>query len=162
MLVKHTLEPVYNNNSKILILGSIPSVKSREYNFYYAHKQNRFWKVLEIIFNEKILDNIEYKKEFLYKHNIALFDVIKSCEIIGSKDSTIKNVKANNINKIIKNSNIKTIFTTGKKSYNLYMKYCYKNTKILPIYLPSTSPANIGNYSLEDLVNEYKIILDYI
>ena len=162
MLVKHTLEPVYNNNSKILILGSIPSVKSREYNFYYAHKQNRFWKVLEIIFNEKILDNIEYKKEFLYKHNIALFDVIKSCEIIGSKDSTIKNVRANNINKIIKNSNIKTIFTTGKKSYNLYMKYCYKNTKILPIYLPSTSPANIGNYSLEDLVNEYKVILDYI
>ena len=162
MLVKHTLEPVYNNNSKILILGSIPSVKSREYNFYYAHKQNRFWKVLEIIFNEKILDNIEYKKEFLYRHNIALFDVIKSCEIIGSKDSTIRNVKANNINKIIKNSNIKTIFTTGKKSYNLYMKYCYKNTKILPIYLPSTSPANIGNYSLEDLVNEYKVILDYI
>ena len=162
MLVKHTLEPVYNNNSKILILGSIPSVKSREYNFYYAHKQNRFWKVLEIIFNEKILDNIEYKKEFLYKHNIALFDVIKSCEIIGSKDSTIRNVKANNINKIIKNSNIKTIFTTGKKSYNLYIKYCYKNTKILPIYLPSTSPANIGNYSLEDLVNKYKVILDYI
>ena len=102
MIVTHPFEPVYNNESKILILGSFPSVKSREINFYYGHPQNRFWKILENIFNEKIENNKEIKKEFLLKHHIALWDTIKSCQITSSSDSSIKKATPNNIDKINK------------------------------------------------------------
>lgn len=160
--VHHELNPVYNSESKILILGSIPSPKSREIGFYYSHPQNKFWKVLSAIFNTKIPDDINSKREFLLNNHIALWDVIDSCDIIGASDSSIKNIKVNDINRILKNSNIKTIFTTGKKADNLYMKYCYPKTKIKSIYLPSTSPANCANYTFEDLVEKYKVILNKI
>lgn len=160
--VNHELEPIYNKDSKILILGSIPSPKSREYGFYYAHPQNKFWKVLSEIFNIEIKNDNDFKKEFLLKNKIALWDVIASCDIKGASDTSIKNVKVNDINKLIRNSKIDTIFTTGKRANDLYMKYCYCNTKIESIYLPSTSPANCANFSFEDLVSKYKIILKYL
>ena len=160
--VVHELSPVYNSKSKILILGSIPSPKSRENGFYYGHPQNKFWKVLSKIFNMEIPDSNEFKKQFLLNQKIALWDVVSSCEIIGASDTSIKNVKVNNINEIINNSKVNTIFTTGKKADNLYMKYCYPNTNIKSIYLPSTSPANCANYTFEDLTEQYKIILKFL
>ena len=152
--VEHTFGPVYDSESRILILGSFPSVKSREISFYYGHPQNRFWKLLSLLFNEDIKD----KKSFLLKHHIALFDVIESCDIIGSSDSSIRNVKPNDLNIILNNSKIETIYLNGSKAYELYNKYCKDSYDIEAIKLPSTSPANAA-YSLNDLYNEWKIIL---
>lgn len=159
MIVTHPFEPVYNNESKILILGSFPSVKSREINFYYGHPQNRFWKILENIFNEKIENNKEIKKEFLLKHHIALWDTIKSCQITASSDSSIKNATTNDIEKIILNSNILAIFCNGNTSYKIFLKF-YKNKINIPIIcLPSSSPAN-AKYSLDKLTNIWKIEIE--
>lgn len=158
MSVKHTLKPIYDKNSKVLILGSLPSVKSREVGFYYGHPKNRFWKTLEKVFNEQIGNSKEEKEEFLLIHHIALFDVIKECEISSSSDSSIKNVTPNNLNPILKKSQIKTIFTTGAKAHQLYKKYIYPKTKIEDIPLPSTSPANCKKGIEELLVKEYKNI----
>ncbi|MCI8548366.1 MAG: DNA-deoxyinosine glycosylase [Bacilli bacterium] len=153
--VKHELEPIYNKESKILILGSIPSVKSREKKFYYAHPQNKFWRILSDVYKEEKLETIEEKKLFLQKYNIALWDIIKSCTQENSSDSSIKNVKPNNIKDIVKKTNITKIFTTGKTAYNLYNKYIYPKIKIKAIYLPSTSPAN-ASIKYEELLNIYK------
>ena len=155
MKVKHTIKPIYNKFSKILILGSIPSTISRETNFYYAHKTNRFWPILSILFNTELKTNTD-KENFLLNNNIAIFDMIKECDINGSSDSSVKNIKVNNLIPIIKKSNIKYIFCTGKLSYNLYQKY-YKDLNLECFYLPSPSSAN-ATYSLEKLLNEYKII----
>ncbi len=156
-IVKHPFEPVYNSNSKILFLGSIASVKSREIGYPYASPQNRFWKLMKIIFNEEFGDY----KQFLLSKNIALWDVIKSCEITGSSDSSIKNVVVNEIWDVIDNSNIKYVFANGKKAFDLYNKYVYPKTGIKAISLSSTSPSN-ATRSLDDLVEEYKIILNYL
>ena len=153
----HPFEPIYDKNSKILFVGSIASIKSRELGFPYASPNNRFWKVLEILFNEKITDY----KTFLLKHNIALWDTIKSCNITGSSDASIKNIKVNEIWKITENSNIKAVFTNGRRAFEVYQKYIYPKTKIPATYLPSTSPAHASK-KLEDLVEDYKIILDYL
>lgn len=153
----HTINPIFNSESKVLILGSFPSVKSRKENFYYAHPQNKFWKIMECLFNEKISD----KKQFLLDKKIALWDTIKECTIEGSSDSSIKDVIPNDINYILSNSNIKCIFTVGNKSYELYNKYIYSNTNIKVFKLSSPSPAN-ASMSLEKLVNEYKVILEYL
>lgn len=142
MQIKHTLDPIYDKNSKVLILGSIPSIKSREKGFYYAHPQNRFWKTLSQVYEEEIGQTKEEKITFLKKHNIALFDVLQSCDISASSDNSIKNPIPNDLTPILKNSNIKTILTTGLKAYSLYQKYCYPKTKIKAHLLPSTSPAN--------------------
>lgn len=152
-MVKHTLKPIYNRNSKVLILGTMPSVKSRELGMYYAHPQNRFWPVLKKVFNIEIID----KENFLLEHSIALWDVIASCEIKGSSDNSIKNVIPNDVLSLIKKTEIKHIFTTGKIAYNLYNKYLYELTKIEAICLPSPSSAN-AKVNLEDLVKEYNII----
>ena len=155
MIVKHTLKPIYNKYSKILILGSMPSITSRNNNFYYSHKQNRFWPIINILFNVN-LNTTEEKQEFLLKNNIALFDMIKECVITNSSDSSIKNIKIHNIKKIINNSSIKYIFCEGNLAYNLNKKY-YNNLNIEYFYLPSTSSAN-ASYSLDKLVSIYKII----
>ena len=155
--IYHTFDVYYNYDSEILILGSIPSVKSREKGFYYMHPQNRFWRVLECVYNVSIGDSIESKKEFLKKNKIALWDVCGSCEIYGSSDSSIKNIKVNDISSVINKSNIKKIFTTGKKAYELYNKYCLKNVGIKAINLFSTSPANC-RISFEELVENYQVI----
>ena len=157
MRVEHTLKPIYDKNSKLLLLGSMPSIKSRENMMYYSHPQNRFWKILSIIFNEEIVD----KKEFILRHNLALWDTIESCDINGSSDSSIKNVVPNDINMLVKNSNVKYIFTIGRKSDMLYRKYILNKVGIEPILLSSTSPANASK-KLEDLVDEFRIILKFL
>lgn len=158
MKINHTIEPIYDKNSKVLILGSIPSIKSREIGFYYSHPKNRFWKILGKIYNEEIGESKDNKIKFLKKHHIALFDVLKSCDISASSDSTIKNPVPNSLMPIIKEANIKAIFTTGKKAYELYSKYCYKDTNIKAIPLPSTSPANCKKGIEEKLVSSYSQI----
>lgn len=147
----HPLKPIYNKDSEILILGSFPSIKSREAMFYYAHPQNRFWKILENIYQEEIND----KTEFLLKHHIALWDVIKECEINQSSDNSIKNVQVNNLDEIINKTKIKKILLNGKTAYKLYIKYLKNNIDIDAFSLPSTSPAN-AVYSLTDLIEIYK------
>lgn len=159
--VKHEIPPIYDKNSKILVLGSFPSVKSRESQFFYHHPQNRFWKVLSSVVGVDTPTSIEEKKKFLLDNNIALWDVIASCDIEGSSDSSIKNVVTNDLDKIIENCNIKQIFCNGGKSYELYRKYCEKDTNLKAIKLPSTSPAN-ARFSLEKLIAEWNIILNYI
>ena len=152
----HNIDPIYDNDSRILILGSFPSVKSREIQFFYGHSQNRFWKIMEILYDTH-LNSIEDKKDFLHKHHIALWDVIQSCEIRGSSDAFITNVVVNDISKIIEASHIESIYTNGGKAYQLYNKYIYKDTLMKAISLPSTSPAN-ARYSLDDLIQSWKII----
>lgn len=154
----HNIKPIYNNESKILILGSFPSVKSREAQFFYHHPQNRFWKLLSTLYQYPTLQTIEEKKQFLITNKIAIWDVIQSCTIKGSSDSTIENVIVNDIPYILKHSNIKKIYTNGKKAHQLYQKYCLPKTHKEDIYLPSTSPAN-AQYSFERLLDEWKIIL---
>ena len=161
MRVSHTFGPIYDKNSRVLILGSIPSVKSREIGFYYAHPRNRFWKVLEEIYGEKIGESILEKIDFLKEHYIALFDVLESCDISSSSDSSIKNPTVNDLSIILREANIKAIFTTGQKAYSLYKKYCYPNTKIEAIALSSTSSANCARGIYEKLIKEYKKIRDY-
>lgn len=161
MKVNHELKPVFDKNSQILILGSIPSVKSRELGFYYGHPRNRFWSVLAEVFQEELPLTVNAKKNFLKKHTIALWDVLASCDINGSSDSSIRNPVPNNINYLLKQTKIKTIFVTGKTALKLYNKLCYKSTKIPCIYLPSTSPANAG-IKYDELLNHYKVILNYL
>lgn len=161
MQVSHPLQPIYDKNSKVLILGTMPSIKSRENGFYYAHPKNRFWSTLSKVYGEKIGDTKEEKIEFLLNHKIALFDVLKSCEISSSSDNTIKNPIPNDLTKILDNSSVSTIFTTGKKAYDLYMKYIYPTTNIKAILLPSTSPANCKKGIEDKLFTEYLKIKDY-
>ena len=156
-LTYHTLEPIYNKDSRILILGSFPSVKSREVCFYYGNKYNRFWKMLEGVYNEHIGESNEEKTDFILKHNLALFDVIKSCSIDSSKDTSIKDVTPNDIEKIVREARIEKIILNGNKAYELFKKYF--DFKDIEIYnLPSTSPAN-AKTKLDTLIEVYGKIL---
>ena len=157
MQVYHEFPPVFDENSKVLVLGSIPSVKSREEGFYYMHPKNRFWKVLESVFGEEILD----KKEFCLQHGIALWDTCASCKIHASSDASIKNIVPNDLEVIFQKAKIKQIFTTGKKAHEIYQKYLYPIYKKEDICLPSTSPAN-AKMKLEDLIKEYQVIIKYL
>ncbi len=158
---KHPFPPLWDKNSKILILGSFPSVKSREAMFFYGHPQNRFWKVCAAVFDDNVPISIPEKRKFLQKHNIALWDVIASCDIVGSSDSSIKNATANDIMPILSGADIKQIFTNGKASSALYEKYIFPKCKRNAIYLPSTSPANAA-WSLDRLVSEWSKIKEYL
>ncbi len=155
--VIHPFEPLFDEDSKILILGSFPSVTSREVNFYYGHKSNRFWKVMALVLDHPWLETVEEKKKMLLDHHVALWDVIESCEIKASSDASIKDVKVNDIKSIITKSKITMIACNGDKAYKLYERYAYPNTGIKAIRLPSTSSAN-ASYSLERLVEDYKKI----
>lgn len=161
MLVNHEFGPYINKNSKILILGSIPSVKSRELGFYYMHPRNRFWKIVSDLLNEEFPDTIEKKKDFLKRNRIALWDVLDSCDINGSSDSSIKNPKVNDIKNLIKGTCVKYIFVTGMKALDLYNKYCYDDVLIKAIYLPSTSGANCA-FNYETLKEKYEVIINYL
>ena len=154
----HTFEPIYNDQSKILILGTFPSVKSREGNFYYNHPQNRFWKVISTLIDCPLPNSIEEKKEMLQQHHIAIWDVIYSCEIKGSSDNSIHNVVPNDITKVLNQSNIKSIYANGNKAYELYYQFCYEKIKKDIIKLPSTSPANAA-YSLGKLLESWGRII---
>ncbi len=155
----HTIDPVYDKFSRILILGSFPSVKSREADFFYAHPQNRFWRLMEILYDSKSLKTIDDKKAFLLEHNIALWDVIGECTITGSADSSIRDVIPNNLNRILDTATIEKIFINGSTAGKLYVKYQEKKTNMKAVVLPSTSPAN-ATFSLEKLVEKWKIITD--
>lgn len=156
-MITHPIPPLYDGNSKILILGSFPSVKSREAQFFYGHPQNRFWRVVSTIFNEECPLTTEEKRAFLLRNNIAAWDVIGSCDIVGSADSTIRNVTPNDLSIILDNAPIRQIFVNGATAYKYFTKY---NKNLSAIKLPSTSPANAA-FSLERLIGEWKIIKDF-
>lgn len=150
----HNIPPVYDKNSKILILGSFPSVKSREAKFFYGHPQNRFWKVLSAVLGCDCPVTTEEKKAMLLSHNIAVWDVIGSCEITGSSDASIRSVVPNDIAALVKETSIIAIFANGAASYNMYKRYCRDTVGLEAVKLPSTSPAN-ASYSLERLTEEW-------
>ncbi|MEG1292672.1 MAG: DNA-deoxyinosine glycosylase [Clostridium sp.] len=157
----HGIQPVFDENSRVLILGSFPSVKSRESHFFYGHPQNRFWKVLSGVVEDVLPTTINEKKQFLLKHHIAIWDVIESCDIEGSSDSSIKNVVPNDLNQVLNHSSICQIFTNGNTSSRLYEKYCLEETKKAAIKLPSTSPANAA-FSPERLIENWLQIKPYL
>ena len=160
--VRHEFEPIFNEKSRILILGTLPSVKSREQNFYYGHPQNRFWKVLaRICETEKVPESIEEKKIFLLEHQIAVWDVIAECDIIGSSDSSIKNVVPTDLNIILKNAPIQQIYGNGGKAYTLYRKYSYPKIQREMVKLPSTSPANAA-WQIERLTESWRQICTFL
>lgn len=148
--ISHGFEPVCDERSRILILGSFPSVKSRQQQFYYGHPQNRFWRLLALIFNEPLPVSIEEKKQLLLRHRIALWDVIDTCDIKGSSDSSIRNVIPSDLNRILSVSPIETILANGNTAFRLYQKYCEGQTGQKAVRCPSTSPANAA-FTLERL-----------
>lgn len=159
--IVHNFNPVFNENSRILMLGTMPSPKSRETGFYYGHPRNRFWKVVADVCGEEVPQTIEDKTAFALRNRIAVWDVLAGCEIKGADDSSIRNPKANDMNIILEHADIQAIFTTGKKAAQLYQKYCYPKTDMQAVCLPSTSPANC-RMSYEELLEEYKVIRKYL
>lgn len=157
-MIVHPIPPVFNKDSRVLILGSFPSVKSREYGFFYGHPQNRFWKVAARVFNEEVPHTISEKKDFLIRNYIALWDVIGSCEITGSSDSSIKNLTVNDISLILKTADIQAVYLNGGKAYQLYKKYIFPVTGREGICLPSTSPANAA-WNIDKLTEAWSEIL---
>lgn len=148
---------MYDKDSRILILGSFPSVKSREQQFFYGHKQNRFWRVLAQVFDCAVPESIEQKREMLLTHHVAVWDVIASCEIAGSSDASIRDVIPNDLSVILLQADIQAIYTNGGKAQELYRKYIFPVNGREAVSLPSTSPANAG-YSLQRLVEAWKVI----
>ena len=157
MREQHTFAPVYNENSEVLILGTMPSVKSREVGFYYGHPQNRFWRVLAGVFNESVPDDIEGRKGFLLAHRVALWDVVASCEITGSSDASIKAVTANDVKRIIDKSAVTRIYANGRTAEKLYLRHVRPITGMDITALPSTSPANAAA-TLQELVRVWSVI----
>lgn len=155
--IVHPIPPLYDENCTMLVLGSFPSVKSREANFFYGHSQNRYWKLVAKLFGEEAPQNVEEKKELALKHHIAMWDVIHSCTITGSSDSSIKDVVANDLSQIIENSRVTKIFCNGATSYNLYKKYIFPKTGIEAVKLPSTSPANAA-FGIDRLAQQWNVL----
>ena len=153
----HPFGPLYDENSRVLILGSFPSVKSREQNFFYGHPQNRFWKVVSAVFGQPVPQTIEDKKHLILSSGLALWDSIASCEIAGSSDASIRNAQANDIGIILSNCNIERIYCNGRKSHELYKKYIEPQTGREAVCLPSTSPAN-AQWTLEKLIEAWSVI----
>lgn len=161
MRVEHEFEPFYDARSRVLILGSIPSPKSREQGFYYGHPRNRFWMVLSDVLGEPMPESVAARKKMLARRHIALWDVLDSCEINGADDASIRNPKANDMNAILNEADIRAIFTTGAKAAKLYEKLCQPSCGVPAIRLPSTSPANCG-CSYERLKEAYDQIKAYL
>ena len=157
----HPFKPIFDKNSKILILGSFPSVVSRKFGFYYANPQNRFWRVLAGILNTPLPESIDEKIKFLLAHRIAIYDVAISCEIKGSSDAKMTAVLPANLEPIFKTANITQVYANGGKAHEICEKYLKNQilnaTGREPIKLPSTSPAN-ANFSLERLVQEWTVV----
>ena len=159
--IRHTFAPVYDENSRILILGTLPSVQSRKQHFYYGHPQNRFWKLLALLVEPdgtKVPQTIEEKKAFLLRNHIAIWDVVAECDILGSLDSSIRNVTAADLVPILEQAPIQSIYANGGKAQELYQKYTYEKTKREIIRLPSTSPANAA-FTMERLLKAWSVIL---
>ena len=160
-IINEEQKPIYNKESKVLMLGTMPSPKSREVGFYYGHPRNRFWKVLSDVCGEEVPETKKDKITFALRNHIAVWDVLAGCEIRGADDSSIRNPKPNDMNLILKEAPIQAIFATGQKAAQLYRRYCYKDTGIEIICLPSTSPANC-RVSYEELYEAYSVIQEYI
>ena len=158
---KHPFPPLYDKNSKVLILGSFPSVKSREQMFFYGHPQNRFWKVFSAVMSTDTPVTIEEKSNFLHSNHIALWDVIASCDITGSSDSSIKNVVANDLTEILENADIRQIFVNSKTAEKHYNKYIRNTIGREAVCLPSTSPANAG-WSVDRLIEAWGVLKKYL
>ncbi len=156
-VLQHPFGPLYCEKSRVLILGSFPSVKSREQNFFYGHPQNRFWKVIASIFESEVPQDIEAKKVLILENGLALWDSIASCEITGSSDASIRNVKTNDISIILDSCRIERIYCNGRKSYDLYRKYIEPETRREAECLPSTSPANAA-WTLDKLIAAWQAI----
>lgn len=159
--VFHTLQPVFDADSHVLILGTMPSPKSREAGFYYSHPQNRFWRILSELFGEALPRTSEEKSALVLGHGIALWDVLQSCRIDGADDGSIRDPVPNDIVLLIQKTKINTIFTTGTKASALYRRLCRENTGVDAMSLPSTSPANCRRYTYQDLLDAYRILLTY-
>ncbi len=156
--VVHTIPPLYDSHSRMLLLGSIPSPKSREIGFFYGHPQNRFWRVLAAVLGEPVPQSIEEKRAMCLKHHVALWDTIARCNIAGASDLSIRNAEPNDIGKLVRESEITRIFATGGKSAELYRKLIEPQLHIPITQLPSTSPANAA-WSLDRLIEAYRVIL---
>ena len=154
LYIEHPIPPTWDNESEVLILGSFPSVKSRETGYFYGHPQNRYWRVLSVVFLDTCPTTKEEKMAFLLRHHIAAWDVIASCEITGSSDSSIRNITANDLSPILKGANIRQIFCNGQTAYKLYNRYLLPSTVRPAICLPSTSPANAA-WSIERLAETW-------
>lgn len=160
-LVTHEFDAFFDKDSRVLILGTIPSPKSREQGFYYGHPQNRFWKVLADVLGEEFPQTVEERKRFLKRNHIALWDVLESCEIKGASDVSIRNARPNDMNSILQAADIRAIFATGAKAAQLYKKLCFPECGVEAVRLPSTSSANCG-CSYEKLREAYSQICDYV
>ena len=160
MRVEHGFGPVFDERSRALILGSFPSVKSREVGFYYGHPQNRFWRVLGRVLNDPAPDGIAEKKAYLSRHRIALWDSVVSCEITGSSDAAIRDPEPADLSRILSVTPIRAIFCNGALSYSLLVKHSHLPDGIPVIRLPSTSPANAA-WTLDRLVAEWKAVAQY-
>ena len=159
--ITHEFEPIFDERSRILILGTLPSVKSREGQFYYHHPQNRFWKVLAGVLGQETPGTIEEKTDFLHQNHIALWDVIGSCEISGSSDSSIRQVVPNDLSEIFAAAPIQAVFRNGSTSYQYYRKNTQAKTGFEAVQLPSTSPAN-ATWALDRLTKSWSVILPYL
>lgn len=157
--IVHPFPPLFDEKSKTLILGSFPSVKSREAMFFYGHPQNRFWRLTARLFGEAEPVDIEEKKRLMLSHHVALWDTIRSCTITGSSDNSIRDVVPNDLSIILENSRVDRIFCNGATSYKLYQKYVFPQTGIKAVQLPSTSPANAA-WTMERLMEAWKIITE--
>ena len=157
-MILHPIAPVWDARAEVLILGSFPSVASREAGFYYAHPQNRFWKLMELLFAEPVPPDAAGKRAFLLAHRVALWDVIASCEITGSADSTIRHAVPNDIRPLLASGAVTRVFLNGGKAGRLYQKYLAPSVGLEAVVLPSTSPANAA-WSLERLTQAWKCIL---
>ena len=153
----HSIAPVFDERSTVLILGSFPSVRSREVGFFYGHPQNRFWNVVAAVFNENTPQTTPEKKAFLFRNNIALWDVVANCEIQGSSDSSMRNVTANDLSLILSSAPIQAIFVNGKTAEKYYKKLIEPSLGRSAIVLPSTSPANAA-WSLERLIETWRVM----
>ena len=157
--VIHPIPPLWNENSRVLILGSFPSVKSREQAFFYGHPQNRFWRVMAGLLQAQVPTTVEEKKALLLTHRIAVWDVVASCEIEGSSDSSMRNVVANDLSPILEGSRIQKLFLNGKTAEKFYKRYIFPKLQREATVLPSTSPANAA-WSLERLMDAWKVVID--
>ena len=157
----HSIEPVFDAESRVLILGTMPSPKSREVQFYYGHPQNRFWRVLAAVLGEEVPQSVPEKKAMLLRHRIALWDVLAECEITGASDSSIRNPVANDLSVVLDHAPVQAVFTTGATAWKLYTRLQKPHTGIEAVRLPSTSPANCAG-KMEALTEAYKAILPWL
>ena len=156
--VVHSFGPLYNENSRILILGSIPSHASRKVGFYYGHPRNRFWQILAEAYGMPLPESIEEKKALVLANGLALWDVIQECDIIGASDSSVKNVIPTDIPLILSQTKVERILCNGSLSKKIYDKYQLERTGTPAVKMPSTSPANAA-WSLERLIGEWGKVL---